>query len=177
MAVRVSNPNSSTLPLPFPFRCVLGPGEGVVLALTLAQVRSGLGPRAEKLFKLTEAVDAVGDDFALGAFGSSALTFQLEAKNDGQLGATYALDLGAAQYHEATLTGPCTITIVAASPAPKGSGHFQLLLKATDVNAVTWANILFTGTGPDLTTAPVWAINIYPDRAGVFRATATPFAS
>lgn len=182
MAVRIRNPNSSALPLPFPFRGVLPAGAGVVVALTAAAVLEAIGPLAAKLYELDEVPDQVGDTFTLGYYGGAGgamkvKTVSFEEFDLGTVGATLSWDLAASQAARATLSVPCTITILPNAAPPGGSGHFQLLLFGTDTHAVTWANIIFSGSGPDLTTSPVWTINVYPDRAGIFRATATPFAS
>jgi hypothetical protein len=161
---------------------VLPAGSGVVLALTAAQVIEAMGANAAKLYELDEVPDAVGDSFALGYYGGAGgalkvKTVSFEELDYGTVGAALSWDLAASQSARATLSVPCTITILPNAAPPGGSGHFQLLLFGTDTQAVTFTNILFTGSGPDLTTSPVWTINVYPDRAGIFRATATPFAS
>lgn len=182
MAVRIRNPQISALPLPFPFRGVLKAGAGVVLAITLAQAKEALGAAVE-CFDLDEVSDLAGDDFALGWYGAGADrslvvdTVTSEEIDYGTVGATLDWDLAASQFARATLSAPITITVLPNAAPPGGSGHFQLFLFGTDTNAVTWDNVVWTGTGPDLTTSPVWSINVFPGRDGVFRATASPFPS
>lgn len=176
MAVLLRNPQISAVPLPFPFRGVLKAGAGVVLAITLAQAKEALGGAVD-CFDLDEVPDQAGDSFALGWYGGNGAPLTVEELDYGSVGAALSWDLSDRQFARAVLTAPCTITILPAVAAPGGSGHFQLMLFGTDVHAVTWANIVWTGTGPDLTTAPVWSVNVFPGRDGVFRATAIPFPS
>ncbi len=166
MAVRIRNPQSSALSLPFPFRGVLPPGGGVVVPLTLAQVKGAIGEQAQGALELDEVPDLVGDEYAMGLYSWKAL---------GTLGATLALDLGAARFFAGTLAAPCTITILPAAAAPHGAGHWNLRLKGTAANAVTWANADWTGSGPDLTNANDWVITIMPDDEGNFKMSALPF--
>lgn len=180
MAVRIRNPQTSALPLPYPFRGVLGAGDGLVLLLTLAQVQEAIGERAAKLFELDEVPDLAGDAFALGAYGGAGNALRIKTvtgteKNWGTLGATFSLDLSESQFHLATLSAPCTITVLPQAVAPFGVGHFTFRLKGTAANAVTWANLDFTGTGPDLAEADEWIVTIYVNGEGVFMASALPF--
>lgn len=180
MAVRIRNTQSSALPLPFPFRGVLGPGEGVVLLLTAAAVVEAIGERAAKLFEIDEVGDLAGDAFALGVYGGAGGAMNIKTvtgteRDWGTLGATFTLDLAVSQFHVAELGAPCTITLARAAAAPLGVGHFTFRVKGTATHAITWANIDFTGSGPDLSTADEWIISIYPDGEGVFKASALPF--
>lgn len=176
MSVLLRNPQISALPLPFPFRGVLEAGAGVVLAITLEQAKEALG-NAVKCFDLEDVADLAGDSFALGWYGGAGAPLTVQELDLGSVSGPLSWDLLRRQFQRVTLTAPTTITILPAQAAPGGSGHFQLTLFGTAANAVTWANIVWTGTGPDLTTAPVWAVNVFPGRDGVFRATATPFPS
>lgn len=166
--------------MPAPFRGALGAGDGVVLALTLEQVREAIGEQACRVFELVEVRDGGGDDFALGMYAGAGNALRIKTITGqeydwGELGASFDLELAESQFHLAELTAPCTITIVPAAAAPLGVGRFDLRLKGTAANAVTWTNLEFSGTGPDLTEADEWIITIRPNSEGIFQASALPF--
>lgn len=68
MPTLVRNPSSSPLTLPAPFKKVLGPGAGVVLALTVAQVAAAMGSSASA-FQFSDAPNSPTDSEALGDYG------------------------------------------------------------------------------------------------------------
>ena len=188
MAIRVRNPQPSALALPYPLLGTLPAGGGVVLLLTLAQFAALAGAEGVKCFDVDEVPDLAGDDFALSLYNGPAggnfseLPLQVKTitgqeKDWGEVDTTLELDLAQSQFHRVTLGGATTITAVRSAAAPAGVAHFTLLLLGTDAETVIFDNLVFTGTGPDFTESPVWVVTIYPDGAGVFRASALPFDS
>lgn len=110
MSVLIRNPGASLLPLPYPFRAVLEAGQGVVLALTIAQVREALGTKASALFELKEVGDLVGDPFALGVYGAEAIAPLLIPFAGTALGLT-AAHFG--NYLRCTSAAPVALTLPA----------------------------------------------------------------